>query len=70
MINFESDDAQKIVVDFMGKPESDTTQENHLNRLERLIFHISMVANISDEKFGASSGIALKYKLQANSNLT
>ena len=70
VINFESDDAQKIVVDFMGKPESDTTQENHLNRLERLIFHISMVANISDEKFGASSGIALKYKLQAMSNLS
>ena len=69
IINFEGDDAQKIVVDFMGKPESDTTQENHLNRLERLIFQISMVANISDENFGGSSGIALRYKLQAMSNL-
>jgi SPP1 family phage portal protein len=28
-----------------------------------------MVANISDENFGASTGIALKYKLQAMSNL-
>ena len=28
-----------------------------------------MVANISDESFGSSSGIALKYKLQAMSNL-
>lgn len=28
-----------------------------------------MVANISDESFGISSGIALKYKLQAMSNL-
>ena len=28
-----------------------------------------MVANISDENFGTSSGIALKYKLQAMSNL-
>ena len=69
VINFEGDDAGKLVVDFMNKPESDTTQENFLNRLERLIFQISMVANISDEKFGASSGIALKYKLQAMSNL-
>ena len=69
IINFEGDNAEKLVVEFMGKPESDTTQENHLNRLERLIFQISMVANISDEKFGASSGIALKYKLQAMSNL-
>jgi SPP1 family phage portal protein len=69
IINFEGDDAGKIVVEFMGKPESDTTQENHLNRLERLIFQISMVANISDENFGAATGIALKYKLQAMSNL-
>lgn len=69
IINFEGDDSGKLVVEFMNKPESDTTQENYLDRLERLIFQISMVANISDENFGASSGIALKYKLQAMSNL-
>lgn len=69
VVNFEGEDAGKLVVEFMGKPESDTTQENHLNRLERLIFQISMVANISDENFGNSSGVALKYKLQAMSNL-
>ena len=69
IINFEGDDAGKIVVDFMGKPESDTTQENLLNRLERLIFNVSMVANISDENFGEASGVALRYKLQAMSNL-
>ena len=69
VINFEGDDAGKIVVEFMAKPEGDTTQENLLERLERLIFQISMVANISDENFGSSSGIALKYKLQAMSNL-
>ena len=69
IINLEGDDAQKITVDFMSKPDGDTSQENLLNRLERLIFQISMVANISDENFGASSGIALRYKLQAMSNL-
>ena len=69
VINFEGDDAGKLVVDFMNKPESDTTQENFLNRLERLIFQISMVANVSDENFGSASGIALKYKLHAMSNL-
>lgn len=69
IINFEGDDAGKIVVEFMGKPESDTAQENLLNRLERLIFQNSMVANISDENFGTSSGIALKYKLLAMNNL-
>lgn len=69
IINFEGDDAGKLVVEFMGKPENDTAQENLLNRLERMIFQISMVANISDEDFGSASGIALKYKLQAMYNL-
>lgn len=69
VINFEGEDAQKIIVEFMNKPDGDTTQENLLNRQERLIFQISMVANISDENFGSATGVALKYKLQAMSNL-
>lgn len=56
-------------VEFMEKPNADTTQENLIDRLEQLIYQISMVANISDENFGSSSGISLKYKLQAMSNL-
>lgn len=69
IINLSGDDAEKVVVEFMDKPNADTTQENLIERLERLIFQISMVANISDENFGASSGIALKYKLLCMSNL-
>lgn len=71
IVNFYGDDetAGKIVAEFMDKPSSDTTQENLLERLERLIFSISMVANISDENFGSATGVALKYKLQAMSNL-
>lgn len=69
VINFDGEEATKIIVEFMDKPNNDTAQENLLNRLERLIFQISMVANISDENFGAATGIALKYKLQAMSNL-
>ncbi len=68
IINFEGD-SDKIKVDFMNKPSADETQEHHLERLERLIFSMSMVANISDENFGTSSGIALKYKLLAMDNL-
>ena len=70
IINFEGDNAEKLTVEFMGKPESDTAQENLLNRLERLAFQISMVANISDETFGTASGIALKYKLLPMMNLS
>lgn len=68
IINFEGD-AKQVIVDFLQKPDGDTTQEHLIDRLEKLIFLISMVANISDENFGTSSGIALKYKLQAMSNL-
>lgn len=69
IVNFEGEYAEKLVCEFMDKPEGDATQENLLERTERLIFQISMVANISDENFGAATGVALKYKLQAMSNL-
>lgn len=62
-------DNSQLVVDFLKRPDGDTTQEHLLDRLERLIFQISMVADISDENFGSASGIALKYKLQAMSDL-
>ena len=67
---YGTDNARDILVQFLTKPTADGTQENLLNRLENLIYQISMVANISDEQFGnASSGVALAYKLQAMSNL-
>lgn len=69
VVNFEGLDAEKIVVEFMDKPNNDTAQENLLDRLERLVFQIAMVANISDENFGGSSGIALQYRLQNMMNL-
>ena len=71
IINFEGGDGDNKMpeVGFLEKPNSDTTQENLINRLERLIFQMSMVANISDENFGTSSGIALRYKLQSMNNL-
>lgn len=62
IINIETDNLSGVDVDFMQKPSADTTQENLINRLERLIFNISMVANISDENFATSSGIALLWK--------
>lgn len=68
-INMPDGDGNSIVVDFLAKPSADTTQENLIDRLERLIFEICMVANIGNEQFGTSSGIAMRYKLQGMSNL-
>ena len=69
IINFDGEEAAKLVIEFLQKPNGDETQEHLIDRLERLIFQVSMVANVSDENFGTSSGIALKYKLQAMNNL-
>lgn len=69
IVNFTGEGLDDIVVEFMDKPSNDTAQENLLERLERLIYQVAMVANISDESFGTASGIALKYKLQAMMNL-
>ena len=57
-----------VDVEFLTKTTGDTTQENLLDRLETLIFSMAMVANISDEEFGGSSGTALAYKLQPMRN--
>ncbi|WP_373742641.1 phage portal protein [Jeotgalibaca porci] len=66
---FGTDDASKIVVEFLNKPDGDTSQEHLLDRLEDLIYQISMIANINDETFGTSSGVALEFKLQPMKNL-
>ena len=70
IINMAGDDASKIVVEFMGKPSADATQENLLDRLESLIYHLAMVANINDESFGNASGVSLEFKLQPMKNLS
>lgn len=65
----EQGNTNSVDVKFLDKPNADGTQENLLDRLERWLYQLSMVANISDESFGNSSGTALAYKLQAMSNL-
>jgi len=62
-------DASKIIVKFLDKPDGDATQEHLLDRIERLIYEKSMVANINDESFGNATGVALEFKLQPMKNL-
>lgn len=69
IINVGGKDGANVTVDFLSRPSGDATQENLLERLERLIFTISMVCNVSDNNFATSSGIALKMKMQPMSNL-
>ena len=69
IINFEGDFDKLPQVDFLQKPEADKTQENLLDRLQKMIFETSMVADINDINFGTASGIAIKYRLWAMSSL-
>ena len=69
IINFKGTNAEKLIVEFMEKPNGDETQEHFLDRLERLIYEITGVPNISDDNFGTSSGIAIKYKMTPMSNI-
>lgn len=69
VINLKDGDINKIIVEFLDKPNADVTQENLINRLQDLIFQITMTANINDESFGNVSGISLKYKLQPMENV-
>lgn len=51
-------------VKFIAKPDGDQMQENYLNRLDDLIYQISMIPNMKDQEFsGNASGVALEYKL-------
>src|SRR5699024_9470041 len=72
IINLAGDNAEKVVVEFLDKPDGGQTQENFLDRTERLIYQLSQVANIDDTTFGTagnSSGVALEFKLQPMKNL-
>lgn len=69
VINFDGLDAQGVSVEFMAKPDADASQEHFLDRLEKLIFTIAMVCNVSDTSFATTSGIALQYKTMPMLNL-
>ena len=70
IINLFGLNSEKVVVDFLDKPNADETQENLIDRLVDFIYQISMIANINDDTFNArTSGVALQYKLLPMSNL-
>lgn len=70
IINIYGTGGEQCDASFLARPSADETQENLLNRLERLIFVTSMVANINDENFdAAASGRAMQYRYSIMGNL-
>ena len=48
---------------FLTKNINDAFTEHHLERVEDNIYRFSCTPNLSDESFGAASGVSLKFKL-------
>lgn len=69
IINIEAQDGMNVEVDFLDKPNADTTQEHLIDRLEKLIFTTSMVININDESNANASGDALRRRMLPMDNL-
>lgn len=73
IINFfgtdDSEQIKNIVVEFLQKPDGDSSQEHLLDRLEKLIYQMAMVTNLNSESFGNASGVGLLFKLQEMENL-
>lgn len=69
IINFPGTDGQNPDIGFLEKPNADNTEENLLDRLQKLIFTVAMVVNTQDEAFGTQSGEALKWKTFNMTNL-
>ncbi|MSE09543.1 phage portal protein, partial [Lactobacillus salivarius] len=56
----EDDTPENLDVDFLSKPNADTTQENLINRIDDKLYQMSMIVNLNDEDFGNSTGVALE----------
>lgn len=69
LLQVKGDGANQVKLGFMERPDSDGTQEHFLDRVRNTIYEKAMVANISDNDFGANSGIALEYKMESMKNL-
>lgn len=69
VINAVGTASQAVDIGFIEKPDSDNMTEHMLDRLTDLIFITSMVANTTDDTYGAASGTALEFKLQDMRNM-
>lgn len=75
IINLKSSDSEdepveQLDVDFLSKPNADTTQENLINRIIDNLYQLSMIVNLNDKDFGNSTGVALEMKYKPMMNLS
>lgn len=56
-------------VEFLDKPDADSTQENLIDRLWEYIFSTANIVDLTDKNFGNSSGESYGYKMNGMDNL-
>lgn len=66
----EDEPVETLDVDFLSKPNADTTQENLINRVVDNLYQLSMIVNLNDKDFGNSTGVALEMKYKPMMNLS
>lgn len=70
VINAQGESSGNSQIEFLAKPDADNTQEHLVDRLVDYIYEIANVTNLNDDAFsGNPSGVALKLKYQAMSNM-
>ncbi|WP_155286056.1 phage portal protein [Lacticaseibacillus zhaodongensis] len=70
VINVTGPQAKDADVEFLDKPDNDTSQEHLINRLVSSIYEIANVTNLNDDAFnGNPSGVSLQLKYQAMDNM-
>lgn len=68
ILNLEGEEAKDVIAEYIEKPSGDVTQEHLYDRLEKAIYRVACVCDVSDDNFVATSGIALRLKMTPMSN--
>ena len=69
ILNIETRDAASAIAEYLTPPNGDSSQEHLLDRLERLIYTVAMICDITNDSFTAASGVAIRWKMFPMINL-
>ena len=69
ILNIETRDATSAIAEYLTPPNGDASQEHLLDRLERLIYTVAMICDITNDSFSAASGVAIRWKMFPMINL-
>lgn len=70
VINAQGEAAGNAQIEFMAKPDADTTEEHLIDRLVDYMYQMTNITNLNDDAFGGDvTGVALQLKFQAMADM-